>query len=125
MQASGLTNGRMLDKARKSELEPEAPSTSAITTMLVLFWIAAAFEVVVFLLQGVFGGTFNAIILVYAALLAFGGYLTGSGLGQIVHTRWRVRFSDEDRPIGALEYVKLTLGLILLIAVAAARAFAA
>lgn len=116
---------RVLDKAKIKAFEREAPSASAVTRMLVLFWLAAGCEAGVFVLQGMFSGGFNPFILLLAAILAFGGFLFGSGIGKMHHNKWSVSFLQEPRPLAASDWFQVVLGAVLIFAVSGFRAFGA
>lgn len=121
---SGLNpDPAILNRARSGDFEREAPAPGTIVSMLVLFWMAAAFEVSIFALQGLFGGSFNIVILLQAALLATGGFLVGLGLGQILYRRWCVSYLKASDEPAKMNIANVVLGSVIILIVAAFRAY--
>ena len=119
----GMPDSSIMSRARGGDYEREAPSAGNVTGMLTLFWVAAAFEVFVFALQGMFGGSFNIVILLQAALLATGGFLVGFGVGQILYSQWCTRYLGESLQTTKMNAAYVALGVLLIVTVGAFRAY--
>jgi hypothetical protein len=115
----------IMSRARGGDYERESPSPGNVSSMVILFWVAAAFELFVFTLQGMFGGSFNIVILLQAALLATGGYLIGSGLGQILYKRWCTAYLSESLEAAKMSAASIALGVLVIVTIGAFRAYGA
>ena len=119
----GTPEPSIMSRARSGDFERESPSSSAVSSMTMLFWVAAAFELFVFALQGLFGGSFNAVILLQAALLATGGFLVGLGLGQILYHRWCTAYLNATLEGSKVNAFSIALGVIVICVVGTFRAY--
>jgi len=115
----------IVDMAKHDAFRVESPTSGSVTRMFILFWIAACCEVTIFVVQGVFSGGFNPIIILLAVLLAFGGFLTGAGIGRMLHTGWYNDFLNEPKEVTGVMWAQVVIGLVLIISVAAFRAYGA
>lgn len=113
----------IMNRARGGDYQREAPSSGAVTTMLVLFWVVALLEVFVFLLQALSDGSFNVAILFLAALLATGGFMIGLGLGQVLYRRWCVAYLKALPETAKVNYLNIALGAVIIFTVAFFRAW--
>lgn len=119
----GTPDPTIMSRARAGDYERESPSASSVRSMLALFWIGAAFEFLVFALQGTFGGSFNIVILLQAALLATGGFLIGFGLGQILYQRWCTAYLAETLQTSKMHAAYITLGVVIIVTIGVFRAY--
>jgi len=115
----------IFEMARHDKYRGESPTSSAVTRLLILFWIAACCEVTIFVVQGIFSGGFNPIIILLAVLLAFGGFLTGAGLGRMLDAGWQNSFLHESHPVSGIVWAQVILGCVLMLSVAVFRAYGA
>lgn len=113
----------ILNRARNGDYQREAPSARAVLTMAVLFWVSALLEGVVFVLQGLFSGYFNPMIVFLAALIATGAFMIGIGLGQISYRRWCVSYLKAEHETAKVNLANIALGLVIIVAVAFLRAY--
>ncbi|HKS26030.1 MAG TPA: hypothetical protein VJZ76_24780 [Thermoanaerobaculia bacterium] len=118
-------NSTIVDMAKHDAFRVESPTAGAVTRMLILFWVAACCEVTIFVVQGLFSGGFNPIIILLAVLLAFGGFLAGAGLGKMLYASWHNSFLHEPYPISGIVWAQFILGCILMLSVAVFRAYGA
>jgi hypothetical protein len=113
----------IMNRARSGDYQREAPSSRAVITMLALFWLAAILEAFVFVLQALFGGSFNPVIILLAVLLATGAFLIGSGLGQILYRRWCVSYLKAERETVKVNIANIAVGAVILVTIAFFRAW--
>jgi len=113
----------IMNRARSGDYQREAPSSRAVITRLALFWLAAIMEVFVFILQALFSGSFNPVILLLAALLATGAYMVGSGLGQILYRRWCISYLKAASETAKVNVANIALGAVIIGTVALFRAY--
>lgn len=118
-------NSTIVDMAKHDAFRVESPPAGAVTRMLILFWVAACCEVAVFVIQGIFSGGFNPVIILLAILLAFGGFLTGAGIGKMLHAGWYNSFLHEPHPVSGIVWAQVVLGCVLMLSVAVFRAYGA
>lgn len=113
----------IMNRARSGDYQREAPSSRAVVTMLALFWVAAVLEVFVFVLQGLYSGSFNIVIVFLAALLATGAFMIGLGVGQILYRRWCVSYLKLERETAKVNLANIVLGGVIIVTVALFRAY--
>lgn len=113
----------IMNRSRSGDYQREAPSSRAVMTTMALFWLASALEVFVFVLQALFGGSFNPVILLLAALLATGAFMIGNGLGQIIYRRWCTSYLKAASETAKVNVANIALGLVILMTVALFRAY--
>jgi len=71
-----------LEKIKKSEFFKNVPEQRKIFVWKLLFIFSILFETLVLVFQSIFGGEFNPVILIFAFILAAGGFLLGEVLGD-------------------------------------------
>lgn len=96
------------------------------TKWLIGFIIAVLLETSILVIQSVSGGGFNPVILLFAGMLAIGGWMLGDSLGYFFYRNEAIKKGVNSRTI---ESKKLThvvmgsIGLILILFVASIRSF--
>lgn len=113
----------IMNRARSGDYQREAPSTRAVVTMQVLFWVAATLEMFVFVLQGLFSGSFNPAIIFLALLIATGAFMVGLGLGQLIHRRWCISYLKAIPDTAKVNIANIALGELIIAIVALTRAY--
>jgi len=99
------------------------PSKGKIIAWTILLWIGLIAETFILVVQSILGGDFNPIILLYGALLGFGGFFIGHGLGDFI-IEWDFRdlgqFKKEFKTSSA-SIIGIVVGLIIVSFVAFIR----
>lgn len=116
-------NEDLRKKVESGEFFRKVPRKSKITIWGILLAIGIIMETLVLVVQSILGGDFNPIILLYGALLGFGGFLIGHGLSDMI-VEWDFRkkgeFKEEHRKSLA-SIIGIAIGLIIVLFVAFIR----
>jgi hypothetical protein len=113
---------RVYDDAARGSLRLEAPTNGKIRAMTTLLVLSVIAESTVMLIQQVLATDFNPFILVFAFMLAVGGFLQGHGVGNLIFRRWKEdtrRAEKGDRPL--IYWIEVSVGTLLILLIASAR----
>lgn len=113
-----------IEKAKKHYKE-QCPSVEKILVWRIVFWLSVIGETLILVVQGLAGGGFNLIILLFAFLLALGGWFCGNFLGAWFwqnNAEKTGTFNPKRDSISRMELFQLFLGVILILFVATIRA---
>lgn len=114
-----------LEKSKKNFYKQLCPSDGKILVWRIAFCLSVIGETSILLVQGLLGGGFNPMILLFAGLLGLGGWLCGNFLGAWFWQNQVIKlgkFDPKTDSISTTEKFKLFVGGVLIIFVATVRA---
>lgn len=112
------------EKLQKNVYRDICPTNRAITVWKIMFWMSVLGEVAILTIQSIFSGGFNPFILLYAFLLATGGWLVGDYLGYYFFLDFLRKHQENKLENESNKKITVTLifGIVLILFVAIVRA---